>query len=83
MTQDSTNLDLLRSFAVLFVLFDHTLKFWGMERIAGADINWLGRLGVAFFFVHTSLVLMMSLERTRLTGWRLSANFYLRRAFRI
>jgi hypothetical protein len=30
-------------------------------------------------FVHTSLVLMLSLERLNLEGWRLALNFYIRR----
>jgi peptidoglycan/LPS O-acetylase OafA/YrhL len=83
MSQDSTNLDLLRSFAVLLVLFDHTLKFLGFSHFGHVDIDWIGRLGVVFFFVHTSLVLMMSLEREKLLGWRRTVNFYIRRAFRL
>ena len=35
------------------------------------------------FFVHTSLVLMMSLQRERLDGPKLFFNFYIRRFFRI
>jgi len=44
---------------------------------------WLGGLGVAFFFVHTSMVLMMSIERSGLSGWAMAKAFYVRRAFRI
>jgi peptidoglycan/LPS O-acetylase OafA/YrhL len=47
----------------------------------GDDV--LGRAGVIFFFVHTCLVLLKSLDRTPLTGWGLAANFYVRRIFRI
>jgi peptidoglycan/LPS O-acetylase OafA/YrhL len=83
MSQDSTNLDMLRSFAVLLVLFDHTLKFLGFSHFGHEDTDWIGRLGVVFFFVHTSLVLMMSLEREKLLGWRRPVNFYIRRAFRL
>jgi peptidoglycan/LPS O-acetylase OafA/YrhL len=83
MGKNSHNLDLLRSVAVLFVLFDHMIKFLGFESNSILDINWLGRLGVAFFFVHTSLVLMLSLERTGLKGWRMPVNFYVRRFFRL
>ena len=83
MSGDSANLDCLRSFAVLLVLFDHTAKLLGFGRILAVDTNWIGRLGVAFFFVHTSLVLMLSLQRNNQKGWRGLANFYLRRAFRI
>lgn len=82
-SQDSTNLDMLRSVAVLLVLLDHTLKFFGHEYVLGSEVNWWGRLGVALFFVHTSLVLMLSLERSKVKGWRLPASFYIRRAFRI
>jgi peptidoglycan/LPS O-acetylase OafA/YrhL len=39
----------------------------------------MGRLGVMIFFVHTSLVLLMSLERTGSAF----GPFYLRRAFRV
>ena len=52
--------------AVLLVLFDHTLKFLGFEHLGSTPIDWAGRIGVAFFFVHTSLVLMLSLERSKL-----------------
>jgi peptidoglycan/LPS O-acetylase OafA/YrhL len=81
---DSHNLDLLRALAVSLVLVDHTLKFLVTDVWFGRfDINWLGRLGVAMFFVHTSLVLMLSLERSGLSGWAMIKNFYVRRAFRI
>lgn len=80
-SNDIPNLDFLRAGAVLFVLVDHTLNALGVHRIWKADLNWLGRTGVLFFFVHTCCVLMMSLERHK--GKRFFSNFYLRRAFRI
>jgi peptidoglycan/LPS O-acetylase OafA/YrhL len=82
-SQDSANLDLLRAIAVLLVLFDHTIKFFGVEHLGNVPIDWAGRIGVAFFFVHTSLVLMLSLERSKLEGWPLALNFYSRRIFRL
>jgi peptidoglycan/LPS O-acetylase OafA/YrhL len=83
MSQDSANLNLLRTIAVLLVLFDHTIKFLGFEYLGSVHINWVGRIGVVFFFVHTSLVLMLSLERSKLDGSRLALNFYIRRIFRL
>jgi peptidoglycan/LPS O-acetylase OafA/YrhL len=76
------NLDVLRAVAVLLVLADHV--FATNARATGPwNWNWaVGRLGVLLFFVHTSLVLMSSLERGGdAPGWQW--RFYLRRAFRI
>src|SRR2546423_10724874 len=70
------NLDVLRAIAVVSVLVDH------LATAAGGHIAWLGRVGVLLFFVHTSLVLMGSLERTEgEPSW--VGRFYVRRAFRI
>ena len=69
-------LDVLRAFAVLCVLFDHSVE------IVTGPLPWLSRIGltgVLIFFVHTSLVLMASLERSGDPPHR----FYIRRAFRI
>lgn len=73
------NLDLLRAIAVLCVLIAHLGLAVGLP-----SHGWdqLGRFGVMLFFVHTSLVLMGSLERQqRESSWVRS--FYIRRAFRI
>ena len=70
------SLDVVRAIAVLCVLVDHVIVAQTGETAA----LWaLGRVGVLLFFVHTSLVLMSSLERHR-DG---TARFYVRRAFRI
>jgi peptidoglycan/LPS O-acetylase OafA/YrhL len=76
------NLDVLRATAVLCVLVSHLLAAWNV-RLPGYGGEKMGRLGVLLFFVHTSLVLMSSLERqgVRREGW--VWRFYLRRAFRI
>ena len=76
-------MDLLRSVAVLVVFFTH---YFDLQYGFGATwtLLWhLGQLGVLIFFVHTSLVLMWSLERSSLQRGKLVAPFFLRRAFRI
>src|SRR5256885_16216755 len=88
-THDSTktvlperNLDVLRAVAVLLVLADHV--FAATAHASGTwNWNWaVGRLGGLLFFVHTSLVLMSSLEGGgSAPGW--AKRFYLRSPFRI
>ncbi|HEY5997809.1 MAG TPA: acyltransferase [bacterium] len=82
---DSANLDILRSFAVMSVLSDHVLEAAGIKTgMCFHPLDWyLGRMGVLMFFVHTSLVLMHSLERLSVSKRRLLARFYVRRVFRI
>jgi peptidoglycan/LPS O-acetylase OafA/YrhL len=75
---DLPNLDLLRSVAVLCVVFAHLLAAFGIESIGRFDILSIAPFGVYMFFVHTSLVLMWSLQR------RPNAlDFYIRRVFRL
>lgn len=73
------NLDILRAFAVTCVLVAHIIKIgFGVNHPA---LNELGYFGVLAFFVHTSIVLMRSLDRTPPAGrWTV---FYVRRFFRI
>jgi peptidoglycan/LPS O-acetylase OafA/YrhL len=82
----SVNLDLLRSAAVILVLGAHVIRvfnatgspfvqFWGIQN--------LGTFGVLMFFIHTSLVLMMSLDRLAATRTAVIPRFYIRRMFRI
>jgi len=83
---DSPKLDFFRSVAVLMVLGAHLVIFFGDTVFFGKfQPGLLGLLGVILFFVHTSLVLMYSLERqTASFGWRhWLGHFYLRRALRI
>jgi peptidoglycan/LPS O-acetylase OafA/YrhL len=68
------NLDFMRAYAVITVAVVHTLLYTGHLNLVG----WSGTNGVGIFFVHTTLVLMMSLERDPHL-WR----FYVRRAFRL
>jgi peptidoglycan/LPS O-acetylase OafA/YrhL len=74
----SANLDVLRSMAVLLVLVDHLTRHFHRDRFGV-----LGTFGVLLFFVHTSLVLMHSMQRSRLSGRALLKDFYVRRFFRI
>jgi len=81
---ESTNLDVLRSAAVIFVVVSHLpgvdapLRQWW-------DVHALGMLGVIIFFVHTCLVLMLSLERQVADHGehRAASVFLARRVFRI
>lgn len=74
----SANLDLLRSIAVLLVLFNHLTRHYHYDHFDG-----VGLFGVLLFFVHTSLVLMYSMQRSHLAGFALARDFYIRRFFRI
>src|SRR6476646_7615937 len=79
----SANLDLLHSFAVTLVVGFHLAKFFNF-RFAGLRITDFGLLGVMLFFVHTTLVLMFSLERqSARPGAPLFLPFIVRRCFRI
>lgn len=76
------NLDLLRAVAVLAVFANHAAN-----AILGHDTliaGWAGQAGVQAFFVHTSLVLMGSMEKDGAPtsgGW--IRRFYIRRVWRI
>jgi len=77
-TADLANLDLLRAVAVGLVFSEHITV---MMKVRG--LHGLGHFGVLLFFVHTSLVLMLSMGRLGLSGGRLYAAFMVRRVFRI
>ena len=72
------NLDFLRACAVISVVAEHTALAYGQQSLFGMPIAWIGVVGVFLFFVHTTLVLMWSLERKPHT-----LDFYIRRCFRI
>src|ERR1700730_3742749 len=79
----SFNLDLLRSTAVLLVVGFHLVKLfnWQFGKLRVTDF---GLLGVMLFFVHTTLVLMFSMERQRArSNAPLFFPFMVRRCFRI
>lgn len=75
---DLANLDLLRSVAVGLVFTGHML---GIMKLRG--LGDIGHFGVLLFFVHTSLVLMLSMGRLGLSGCKLYLVFMVRRIFRI
>lgn len=81
------NLDALRAFAVLCVVARHLLTMFGVGAYRWFQPQALGTFGVVIFFVHTSLVLMLSLDRQQarrpLAPSRLYAGFLIRRLFRI
>jgi|HubBroStandDraft_6_1064221.scaffolds.fasta_scaffold12038_2 peptidoglycan/LPS O-acetylase OafA/YrhL len=79
----SANLDLLRGSAVLMVLFDHLCRHFYLDHAWGIAVVDIGMFGVLLFFVHTSLVLMNSMQRSGLSGIELLKSFYTRRFFRV
>ena len=69
------NLDILRAAAVLVVLIAHCLPASPAQQAAG-------HYAVLIFFVHTALVLLLSLER-QAGAPGIAARFYTQRVFRI
>ncbi len=83
--REFANLDLLRAVAVSSVVGCHLTEvynFWLKLSTHPFDF-YFGRIGVLLFFVHTSLVLLMSMERSGLRGSALHVDFYIRRIFRV
>jgi len=87
MKANYSNLDLLRSFAVLSVVVAHlwhgcvNFQLCTYSETTNQVLHNLSFTGVMFFFVHTCLVLMLSLHRSPVQGRAFS--FLIRRAFRI
>src|SRR5258705_4558284 len=84
-TSSNSNLDFLRALAVLYVFFGHLTYFRGIYHLGPLNVVPIGFWGVLVFFVHTSLVLTLSLERqwNQLRGKKFFLIFILRRCFRI
>jgi peptidoglycan/LPS O-acetylase OafA/YrhL len=84
-SEDIPNLDFLRACAVFFVLIFHLILFFQKTVPGPLTFHMLGHWGVLIFFVHTSLVLALSLERQALgaPGRPLFWPFLVRRVFRI
>ncbi|HMI50472.1 MAG TPA: acyltransferase [Candidatus Saccharimonadales bacterium] len=82
---ENPNLDLLRATAVLYVFFFHLLLFGERSTHLPVHLDGLGQWGVLIFFVHTSLVLMYSMERMAAKNPTkgLYLPFLIRRCFRI
>lgn len=82
-----SNLNLLRSMAVLSVVSSHLWSACVDFHVCAGNVivtrffHNLGFTGVTFFFVHTSLVLMLSMHRA--PDAHRARNFVVRRAFRI
>jgi peptidoglycan/LPS O-acetylase OafA/YrhL len=85
MRHGSANLDVLRSMAITFVVTSHLLIEAGLYGKGVYNTQTLGTLGVLIFFVHTCLVLMLSLDRqaTREGQYPATFPFLVARAFRI
>lgn len=77
--KENPNLDLLRAVAVSLVVLSHATPVGGQAFVEAFNFGTFGRVGVALFFVHTTLVLMMSLERHGASA----GPFLVRRFFRI
>ena len=88
-SNESPNLDFLRTFAVLSVVLAHAQLL--IEQRKYSHFHWLtslhgiGKWGVLIFFVHTTLVLMFSLERQqrKLPNREIYGPFLARRVLRI
>ena len=82
--QEGPNLDVMRSLAVMFVVTFHISLFFRLLPSNSPFYN-LGHWGVIMFFVHTSFVLIASLERQRerRPERSLFVPFFTRRIFRI
>jgi peptidoglycan/LPS O-acetylase OafA/YrhL len=82
-TASHRNLDLVRAIAVLIVVARHVVLYYDVPERPWFQHWPFGTAGVAIFFVHTSLVLMFSLDRQSVGGQPVHGPFLVRRIFRI
>jgi peptidoglycan/LPS O-acetylase OafA/YrhL len=75
MGKSLSQLDFVRAVAVLLVFVGHLIHTMGYDRAVGT----VAHFGVELFFIHTALVLFLSLERINGDF----TMFYIRRIFRI
>lgn len=85
MRHGSSNLDVLRSIAVTLVVLSHLMIEQSGYAKGSYSTQALGTLGVLIFFVHTCLVLMLSLDRQAINEAQFPRTFpfLIARAFRI
>jgi peptidoglycan/LPS O-acetylase OafA/YrhL len=83
--KDWSNLDLLRACAIIAIFVGQLLRFHGVDHLGPLSLANLYVWGIVIFFVHSGLVLMLSLERQ----WceqgpaNLFTDFMTRRFFRV
>lgn len=82
---DLANLDVIRAYAVILVFISHVPTWRAWTTSLGFNMGLVGSLGVAIFFVHTSLVLLASFERQIASEGKggAASRFLIRRVFRI
>jgi peptidoglycan/LPS O-acetylase OafA/YrhL len=83
--RDWANLDFLRACAIIAIFSGQLMRFHGMDHLGPLRLGDLYIWGILIFFVHSGLVLMLSLERQWHEQGRanLFKDFMTRRFFRV
>lgn len=83
--KDCSNLDLLRACAIISIFVGQLLRFHGVDHLGPLSLENLYVWGIVIFFVHSGLVLMLSLERQSCEqgAANLFTDFMTRRFFRV